>query len=96
MALKYRSLTKGYDPAADKLLEDINITTQFRDKQQEEYNSLLTQAKPLEGRLTEIEQELRNSARDVIREKQLLRDQLEKQKKFIIQDCRGYRRTTYW
>lgn len=86
MALRYRGQTRGYDSSADAILEQINQTTQFRDQQQREYNDLEKQSKPLENRLSEIADELRSSARDVIREKQRLRDQLESQKSTLYKD----------
>lgn len=94
MALKYRGLTRGYDSSADQLLQQINDTTQFRDQQQKEHTDLEKQSKPLENRLSDIEGELRSSARDVIREKQRLREHHELQKSSLyksINETNGQR-----
>jgi|GEM_PF-5794936 len=83
---KYRAKTKGYDSSADVILKEIENTTAFRDTQDAHYRDLEKQAKPLEGRIGDIENELRESHRDVITQKQAVRDELAKQKIFLYRD----------
>ena len=70
----YRGKTKGFDPNADRILEQIQRIDKIIQIKDIELQQKIKERDPLDKRLKEIDDELRNSDRELIREKQKNRE----------------------